>query len=63
MEKKIQTATFAALIVVLALNAIVAVGNWYLYARMSKIETTLGLRAMPQSPRISSQEKQPKRQE
>jgi len=42
-----QSATFY--LVSLALNLIVAVGNWQLYSRVRKMETILGLRATPQS--------------
>jgi len=37
------------LVVSLLLNVIVAVGNWNLFSRVKKIETTIGLSATPQS--------------
>ena len=42
-------ALFAMLLVSLALNLIVAVGNWHLYSRVEKIESILGLPATKQS--------------
>lgn len=59
-ERAVRVGTFAALVVSLALNAIVAVGNCRLYSRMERIETILGLRAMPQSRQISQLPRQPK---
>ena len=53
-----STVWLGLLIVSLVLNAIVAVGNWNLYARVEKLETTLSQQAMPQSPQISSQGRQ-----
>jgi hypothetical protein len=45
---------FWVLVISLALNLMVAIGNWHLYARVERIETTLGLSAMPQSPQTTS---------
>jgi len=42
------TVLFAMLAVSLALNLIVAIGNWQLYARVAKLESIVGLQAMPQ---------------
>jgi hypothetical protein len=53
-------ALFVLLVVSLVLNLIVAVGNWKLYSRVERIESTLGLPAMPQSPQTTSQRRQPK---
>jgi len=41
---------FSILAMSLILNLIVAVGNWQLYSRVKKIESTIGLSATPQSP-------------
>jgi hypothetical protein len=44
-----QRWSFWLLALSLVLNLIVAVGNWHLYARVARLEATLGLQAMPQS--------------
>jgi hypothetical protein len=54
-ENTIKVGTFWALLATLVLIVIVAVGNWGLYSRVEKIETILGLRAMPQSQQILQQ--------
>ena len=46
--EQVQTAAFWILIVTAVLVAIVAVGNWQLYSRVERIETTLGLRGTQQ---------------
>ena len=56
-------AIMVVVVVSLALNVIVAVGNWNLYARVERLETTLAQLATPQSRQIPSQEPKPKRQE
>jgi uncharacterized membrane protein len=47
-SRKSQAVMFWILLVSLALNLIVAAGNWQLYSRMERLESILGLRAMPQ---------------
>jgi len=47
-SQKLPVAMFVMLLVSLALNVIVAIGNWQLYSRVEKIESTLGLSATPQ---------------
>jgi cytochrome oxidase assembly protein ShyY1 len=44
---------FVALLVSLSLNVVVAIGNWNLYRRVERVETILGIRAMPQSPQTA----------
>jgi len=48
---KAQVAMFVMLLLSLVLNVIVADGNWRLYSRVERIESTLGLLATPQSQR------------
>ena len=55
-----RVAAMVVLVVSLVLNAILVVGNWNLYARVEKIETTLGLQATPQSLQTPSQPPQPR---
>src|SRR5438132_1552982 len=55
---QMNKALMAVLVVSLVLNVIVAVGNWNLYVRVEKIETTLGLPAKLQSPQTPSQGRQ-----
>ena len=47
-SRKSQAVMFWTLLVSLALNLIVAAGNWQLYSRMERLESILGLRATPQ---------------
>jgi hypothetical protein len=47
-------ALFVLLSVSLALNLIVALGNWKLYSRVQRIESILGLQARPQLPQTPS---------
>jgi len=44
------------LAVSLILNVIAAIGNWNLFARMERLESVLGLKAMPQSPQTPLKE-------
>jgi cell division protein FtsL len=56
VSEKMLATMFAVVVVSLALNLIVAVGNWELYSRVQNVETTLGLQATPQLQRTPSQE-------
>jgi uncharacterized membrane protein len=47
-SRKSQAVMFWMLVVSLALNLIVAAGNWRLYSRMERVESILGSRATPQ---------------
>lgn len=49
VPRKWLLSLFVMLCLSLALNLIVAVGNWHLYARVKKLEANRGLQAMPQS--------------
>jgi hypothetical protein len=60
VRRRTQLAIFVMHLALLALNLIVAMGNWHFYARVEKVETTLGLQATPQSPQIPLQTPQPK---
>ena len=56
VPRRVQLAILCLLLASLALNLIVAVGNWQLYSRVEKLETILGLPAKQQSQQKSSSE-------
>ena len=60
VSRRVLVAVFALLLCLMALNLIVAVGNWRLYSRVEKLESNLGLQATPQSQQKSLSPQAPK---